>query len=313
MLLHECLLKKIDSKTLQTKEGERGMDRKEYQKRYKKLNACFLVCLLLLVPGFVVLLFWARSAGIIAYILNLLFIVCCILLAVYFCRKIDELKSPDIKNALSEHFEIEQYQPHGHVAWELVRASHLFVSFSALHSSGSNLIVGRYRGVRFSYSDLALSRGRYSKTGYVAFCVLEHQGMINGKILIKEYEEEPGNRKQPDPGRERDKTVSGKFYREFKVQAKNQESVSRVLTPSFMKSILQMIKTGLRMDICVDENRVYIVVWNRKSLFQTDDKTGTDINTISREGACRLSDFLDVFLDHPELFSEAASSELNHK
>ncbi len=226
-------------------------------------------------------------------------------------RKLNEFLGGYAKEVYSEHFDLEQYMPNKHVPRKTARASHLFLrdyGFSLLELSGSNLITGRYRGARFSSSYISLSKGRFSRNHPAVFCVLDHRGTVNGRVDIKSVRR-PWYTSQ---------LVSGGFDERFQTAADERESAIRILTPSFKRTIVQldnMLRVDSdgdpRIEVCIDANCAYIVIWNRNSLFGANYESAGEIKAAAREDAGRLKTVLDAFLDQPALFPQTATDTAN--
>ena len=223
-------------------------------------------------------------------------------------KKIRELSGPIVKRVLPEIIDLEQFQPNGRIKRGTADASHLFTrDYGILRLSsdysGSELITGQYRGSCFCFSNLSLGY-RFQRKD-IAFCVLDHKGTLNDRILIKENRV-PWYRA---------KTKSHKFSEQFGVWAKYQESVDLVLTSSLKQRIVQMDRiictdanTHSMLDICIDGDCVYVAQWKKK-LFETISDDIKAVEAAAREDARLLAAVLDIFLDSPVLFPETTCSD----
>ena len=62
------------------------------------------------------------------------------------------------------------------------------------------------------------------------------------------------------------------------------------------------------MDICIDEDCVYIALLKKK-LFETDSDDIKVIEAAAREDVRLLTAILDIFMDNPVLFPEVCRSD----
>ena len=305
------------------------MDSEEYRKRYRRLTVCrklvlvppvccFLLCRLL-VKGLASADYfgnpsikWITGAysGMFTAVLVLYTFI---LYAGSVNRKLRELMGSAVRSVLEESFALEQYLPNSHIPGKLARASRLFLrdyGFLLSDLSGSQLIVGRYRGVRFRFSNLRLSHGRGGRRD-VLFCALEHQGAVNGRITAKENKV---------PWQESVENQSDEFDQRFDVKANDQEGAARILTPAFTRRIVRLDRSiqtspgnrtfaNPKMDLRIDEGCVYAALWNKPFLFDTGSEDPGEVRKAAREDVRRLTAVLDTFMDSPALFPGLAPAD----
>ncbi len=287
------------------REREMGKNSTEFKKKYNGIRARYIAYAALGIILYSTVYVRFISANWTGYgELPIIFLI--VLFAVYLLRhskdRVYEFLGPFVKDVYSKHFELEEYQPNSHVPRKSAKASHLFTrdyGFSLFELSGNNLLVGRYRGVHFSYSYIKLSKGGYSAAKSAAFCVLEHRGSVNGRIRIE------GIHKTWYSNR----TVSGGFDERFEVKTDDQDAAARILTSSFKRKIVELDRvlrtdtTGKPwMEICIDVNCAYIVMWDKKSILDMNHQSDKEIKAAAQEDAGRLIALLDAFVDHPGFF-----------
>ncbi len=280
------------------------MDSADFQSRCKQLKRKHAVCGVMLVALYV--LIYARFMSAAWKGWSELFLLILILISAWYLvmrcdRKKNEFLGRYAEEVYSEHFDVEQYQPNGHIERKICRASHLFIrdyGFSLFDLSGSNLLTGRYRGIRFSFSDLTLSKGKLGKR-FAAFYVFEHQGIIRDRIMIKSVRE-PWYSTRP---------VSGDFDERFENEGNNKAEIAHILNSTFKRELVRIDRIvhadasrHLMTDICIDENRVYIVLWNKENLFHWKYQSIKEIKSATKEDADRITAFLDAFLNGSGLF-----------
>ncbi len=292
------------------------MDQTEFQREINKLKAFRnLFAVLSLLGFFCVYYIYSQlptlNGRVHPFVILLFILIYCfffIFLTERFSRKIRELSGMVVKRVLLESFDLEQFQPNGRIERGTADASHLFTRDYGIQKissdySGSELIIGLYRGHRFCFSNLRLGYKFQRKD--IAFCVLDHKGTLNDRILIKE------NRVPWYSAR----TKSDNFGEQFGVWAKYQESVDQVMSPSLKRKIVQMDRkicavavAQSMMDICIDENCVYIALLKKK-LFETESDDIKVIEATAREDVRLLTAILDIFMDNPVLFPEVCRSD----
>ncbi len=290
------------------------MDKTDFQKKYRQYKWMYTAIWVISFALYVLAYAHFVSAAWKGYgelVLLFLVVASAIFLADRCMRRFNKFLGSYAEKFFSESFDLEQYLPNSRLPRKDCRASRLFskdYGYTLLDISCSNLVIGRYRGIRFNFSDLMLFKGRGSRRRSAAFCVMEHQGSVNGRILMRAVQEHWWSTNSVPE--------SAGFDERFEIKGNDQEDVSHVLTPDLKRTLVQLDKAvradadgRMVMDICIDANRVYIALWNKSSLFSTGYKSFDEFKAAAGEDVRWITTCMDAFLDHSTLFPHAALSD----
>jgi hypothetical protein len=182
-----------------------------------------------------------------------------------------------VRGVLSETFELTNYSPGCHIAAEAIEDTKLIPSWNRLN--GSDLIEGKYRGVRFSFSDLLLrhesgsGKNRKAKTRFKGqWLIIELAKEIPHAVLLRE-----------DSGKEKSdiETENIEFNRKFQIKTEDPHTAFYLLTPHFMEYILQTKKrANAKMHMNFGGNRVHIALHSGRDLFEPCSKKLHDMKNI---------------------------------
>jgi hypothetical protein len=191
-----------------------------------------------------------------------------------------------VRGVLAEAFELITFMPGAHIGQNIINASGLFPSAGFFKGgwnriSGSDLVAGVYKGVRFSFSDLHLQEERGSGKNRKVTTIFK------GQWLIIDYEKElphgltlrvrgggkmrthgVGNRAKSDI-----ETENMEFNKKFQIQTRDPHTAFYVLTPHFMEYILKAKqRSGAQAHFRFDRRQVHIALHNGRDLFEPTGK-----------------------------------------
>ncbi|MBQ8317383.1 MAG: DUF3137 domain-containing protein [Lachnospiraceae bacterium] len=166
-----------------------------------------------------------------------------------------------IKDVIAERIEIIKYTPDNFMNQDFIKSCSILPKFDRI--SGSDYILGRYNGVKFTYCDLHMERehterrdGKTKTTYRTVFqgplMTIELGQKMDGYVRIKERKtprKEKGFFSDVFSGaadvlgvKTSDDTIeveSVEFNNQFEIKSNNQQMAFYILTPDFMESIVQ--------------------------------------------------------------------------
>jgi len=171
-----------------------------------------------------------------------------------------------VRGALAEKFDVEMYAPGSHISSYDVRFSGLIQNWNKI--SGSDLIEGIYKGVKFHFSDIHLEHEKNSgksksrttrfkgqwliidlKKEIPWFVELRHRGAIKAKSDVE--------------------TENIEFNRMFQIITKDPHTAFYVLTPHFIEYIIKAKRrANAEMYMKIIGKQIYIALHNGRDLFE---------------------------------------------
>jgi len=180
-----------------------------------------------------------------------------------------------IRGVLSDTFELTNYSPGCHLAHDAIVDTKLIASWNKV--GGSDLIEGKYRGVRFSFSDLLLQnesgsgKNRSVTTRFKGqWLIIELAKEIPHKVMLRE-----------DGGFSDVKTENVEFNEKFRITAADPHTAFFVLTPHFMEHILRAgRRAGAKVNMCFFGTRAHIALHSGRDLFEASGKKFYEMSNI---------------------------------
>ncbi|MCL2698434.1 MAG: DUF3137 domain-containing protein [Oscillospiraceae bacterium] len=227
----------------------------------------------------------------------LLIIGVCFVTAAYKVKK--ELKcivsNHIVRGVLSEKFELTTFMPGSHIGQNIIIASGLFPQAGFARGgwnriSGSDLVAGIYKGVRFNFSDLHLQEERGSGKNRTVTTIFK------GQWLTIEYKKElpagvtlrarGGGKMRTHGVGKRAKsdieTENIEFNQKFQIQTRDPHTAFYVLTPHFMEYILRAKqRAGAQAHMNFGTRQVHIALHNGRDLFEPTGKNLFATNNIA--------------------------------
>jgi len=183
-----------------------------------------------------------------------------------------------VRNVLSDTFELTNYSPGCHLAYDAISEAKLIQSWN--RTSGSDLIEGKYRGVRFSFSDLTLQhesgsgKNRSTTTRFKGqWLIIELAKNLPEAVQIKEREKSSAKSDV--------ETENMEFNQKFQIKTESPHTAFFVLTPHFMEYILSAKKrANSKMHMSFSGTRAHIALHSGRDLFEPTSKKLYDIKNI---------------------------------
>jgi hypothetical protein len=184
----------------------------------------------------------------------------------------DLVSSNIVHGVLADTFELQLYAPGSYIAERTVRNSGLLQQpFNRI--SGSDLVEGTYRGVKFSFSDLHIQHETGSGKNRSVKTRFHGQWLICGlakdvpfRIMLRERGGAIGAGKRAKSSIE---TENMDFNKRVHIETKDPHTAFYVLTPHFMEYILKAKK---RANACTqmlfNGREVHIALHNGRDLFE---------------------------------------------
>ncbi len=190
------------------------------------------------------------------------------------------------KSVMGERIEVEDYDATSFIHRDTVKSSGLVPKYDRI--SGSDYMVGKYKGRKIVYSDIKLewekreenNRRRWVTIFQGPFVKIRIRKDLNGYVTLKE-------RKSPYKkgflagvvgdilgltGNGTGVEVENEaFNRMFKIDTNNQELAFYILTPQFMESIVELDELARGFtNICFEDGAVYIAINNGQDAFEVN-------------------------------------------
>jgi hypothetical protein len=216
-----------------------------------------------------------------------------------------------VRSVITDRFDIILYSPGGYLRKGLIRAGDLIHGWNRI--SGSDLIKGSYRGVRFAFSDVYLeyekSNNRNRKKRTVIFkgqwLILELLKTISCNVQLRERSDTSSEKSDIE-------TENIEFNRRFQIIAPNKLNAFYVLTPQFIEQILNARnRANSRTFISFDGNKMHVALHNGRDLFELCDKKNpfavSNMATLRmqmRWDVNYIANVIDEFLKNECLFGE---------
>ncbi|MCL2698433.1 MAG: DUF3137 domain-containing protein [Oscillospiraceae bacterium] len=184
-----------------------------------------------------------------------------------------------VRCALATRFKVSRYQPKSYIERNTIVGAGLVDNWRTY--SGSDLVEGTYKGVRFVFSDVNLVQRSNDDKGNANVSVFKGQWLIlelakplaSGVQLI--------GRKGNNNAKSDAETENIEFNRRFQIIAPNPLNAFLVLTPQFIEQTLTAVVsanartsisfTGNQMHIALDSNRDLFEFCEKKSSFAVDN------------------------------------------
>ncbi|MDR2531848.1 MAG: DUF3137 domain-containing protein [Oscillospiraceae bacterium] len=174
-----------------------------------------------------------------------------------------------VRGVLTDNFELAVYAPGSHIRQSIIEHTKL-IQLNWNRISGSDLVEGTYRGVRFSFSDLLLRHetgsGKNRKIvtrfkGQWLICELKKE--IPWKICLRERGSDNKRTKSTI------ETENIEFNQKFHIQAEDPHTAFYVLTPHFMEYIMKARRrANARTFMKFDGRQIHIALHNGRDLFE---------------------------------------------
>jgi hypothetical protein len=183
-----------------------------------------------------------------------------------------------VRGVLSDKFALEVYSPACHISESVIRQTNLFPKWSRI--SGSDLVKGTYKDVKFSFSDLHLQhetgsgKNRKVVTKFKGqWLIIDPAKEIPHAVLLRERS---GSKAKSDI-----ETESIEFNRRFQITTRDPHTAFYILTPHFIEHILKADKrAGAATSISFERRQVHVALHNGRDLFEPCSKKLYDISNI---------------------------------
>ncbi len=261
------------------------------------------------------------------------FVVTAIVLALLFALfLIAAGKNFDLKNimgtavtlpVLKEVFEVSTYKPNSCLDDNFVRSSGLFTFFDK--ATGSDYTEGRYRGIRFYFSDLHLQckdsdsngKKRYRTVFKGQWLVCEFDKNLAATLRLKER-----NSKAIFGTHEYETGMSGiateniAFNKKYHIMADDEHAAFYLLTPHFMERLMSLDEAAdAQTFFCFENNKVHIALYNGRDSFELGKVKPSDIENLRQKfrGELKyLTNIVDDLLLNDKLFKEGSHGPDQH-
>jgi len=184
--------------------------------------------------------------------------------------KLKELISVNIvRGVLADSFELEVYAPGSHIPQDTVEQTKL-IDRNWNRISGSDLVEGVYRGIKFSFSDLHLQHVTSSGKNRKVVTRFEGQWLtlklakeLSQSVVLRERDSTNKNAKSDV------ETENVEFNQKFYITADDPHTAFYVLTPHFMEYIIKADKRAdARTCMSFGGREVHIALHNGRNLFE---------------------------------------------
>jgi len=173
-----------------------------------------------------------------------------------------------IVRALSEVFQDLEYRPMKHIEPAWISSTALIGRWNKYR--GSDLIKGKYRGVKIAFSDIRFTEKKRSGATFTK--ISKFQGQWLSLELRKEIPAPIHLRERYEYGEDVKsdvKTENAAFNQKYWISTSDPYTAFFLLTPHFIEYIVNMDeKTGTRTCMSVISNRVDIALHNTRDLFE---------------------------------------------
>jgi len=174
-----------------------------------------------------------------------------------------------VRGVLADSFTLEVYAPGSHIPQDTVEQTKL-IDRNWNRISGSDLVEGVYKGVKFSFSDLHLQHVTSSGKNRKVVTRFEGQWLtlklakaLPQSVVLKERDNTNKNAKSDA------ETENMEFNQKFHITAGDPHTAFYLLTPHFMEYILQADKRAdARTCMSFGGREVHIALHNGRNLFE---------------------------------------------
>jgi hypothetical protein len=245
---------------------------KEYK---RKIKLCFILAPIVTVIGGILLFFSVILLGEIGvYITSPVILIGMGLganVALYKSRLKQIIGSSIVRGVLADRFELKVYAPENHIKSGIIRRTRLIPDFNK--TSGSDLVIGSYKGVRFKFSDVHLEHesGQKFKTRTTRFkgqwLILELKKDLPWRLVLRERGLDNKLAKSTV------ETENIEFNKRFHIQAQDSLTAFKIFTPHFMEYILKADnRASARTFMNFDGRQVHVALHNGRDLFEIKGK-----------------------------------------
>jgi hypothetical protein len=215
-----------------------------------------------------------------------------------------------VRGVLTDKFEVRQYAPSCHLSQIKLKESGLIPSWNVIR--GSDLVVGTYKGVSFSFSDIELIRESGSGKNRSRTTVFKGQWLIFDTVRevplgVMLRERDRDNRKAKSDI----ETENIEFNRRFVITCHDPHTAFFILTPHFMEYIIKADnRAQARTFINISGRSVHVALHNGRDLFEPDGKKIFTVNSIAtlrmqmRWDVNYIAGIIDEFLLNETLFGK---------
>jgi len=182
------------------------------------------------------------------------------------------------QDAISEVFEVQSYNPEAHVSSSTINHSDLIEEWNECH--GSDLVVGKYKGVNFEFSDIKLENvtehtdedGNTKKSTTLAFkgqwLVCEMKKSVESSLRV--CERSGFGKLIKGSGKKSDALTENTVFNErFNILTESPHTAFYILTPHFMDYILAAdTAANGQTFLCFIDNRIHIAIHNKRDSFE---------------------------------------------
>lgn len=198
--------------------------------------------------------------------------------AMFYKNRLKCLVSSNIvRGVLSDTFELTHYAPGCHIGQSTIKES-MLIQRNWNNLSGSDMVEGFYKGVRFRFSDIHLEQVTRSKNGKKRVTVFKGQWLIIGLAKTLPWSLQLRSRLSVGKrAKSNIETENMEFNSRFQIQCGDPHTAFYILTPHFMEYILNAkskasTRPGYRADAQTHMNfcgkEVHVALHNGRDLFE---------------------------------------------
>ena len=217
-----------------------------------------------------------------------------------------------IRGVLADKFELENYSPGCHIRQSVIEQVKL-IHQPWNRISGSDLVEGTYRGVKFTFSDLFLEHvtgsGKNRKVvtrfkGQWLIVELAKEVPFKVQLRARSGTGGAGNKAKSDV-----ETENVEFNQKFQIKTADPHTAFYVLTPHFMEYIMKAkSRSGAPASLNIDGRKIHIALHNGRDLFEPCSKKLYDTRNIEmlrnqmKWDVNYITGIIDEFLLNENLF-----------
>ncbi|MDR2558824.1 MAG: DUF3137 domain-containing protein [Oscillospiraceae bacterium] len=220
-----------------------------------------------------------------------------------------------VRGVLNDKFELDIYAPGSHIRQSIIEFTDLFPKWNRI--SGSDLVEGTYKGVKFSFSDLLLrhetgsGKNRKVVTRFKGqWLIIELSKEIPRGVQLRARIGEVGVGRKIKSDIE---TENIEFNQKFQIKTRDPHTAFYVLTPHFMEYILNAKRrAGAQVFMSFDRNQIHIALHNGRDLFEPSNKKLFAVSNIAtlrmqmQWDVNYITNIIDEFLLNENLFGTTA-------
>jgi len=216
-----------------------------------------------------------------------------------------------IVDVLAEAFEDVEYSPFRYIDRKVIEAARLITQWNVI--KGSDLVEGRYRDVKITFSDIELIEKKSSGKSTSSITKFRGQWLIcelaktlpASLRLSERYIEGRGGKSDVE-------TENVAFNAKYRIKTSDKYTAFYVLTPHFMEYIMSMDERADALTyLGFMKSKVHIALHNRRDLFVVHDKKLMEGDGLAklrkqvRSDIEYITDVLDELLLNEYLFRKA--------